>query len=81
MKTENKTSAKTIIDRLGKRLDYPITNAHLATLVHCWTKRHPDQAPSFSTLRQRKSTDGFLWFRPQEVKDLSDYAGYDLTKD
>ena len=81
MKKELKIPASVLIARLGKRLHYPVTNAHLAVLMHGWTKKHPEQAPSFGTLRVRKSTDGFLWFRQQEVADLSAYAGYDLSTD
>ena len=81
MRKEKKIPATVIIERLGKRLNYPINRAHLATLVHCWTKKHPDEAPTFGTLRIRKKRDGFLWFSAQEVRDLSAYAGYDMTED
>ena len=81
MKDEKKIPASTLIKRLSQRLHYPVTNAHLAVLVHGWSKKHPTQAPLFSTLRVRKKREGYLWFNPQEVRDLSVYAGYDLTED
>ena len=81
MKQSKKIPLDILIERLGKRLDYPVTNAHLAVLIHGWHKKHPDQAPCFETLRIRKKRDGVTWFTQQEVRDLSDYAGYDLTSD
>ena len=81
MKVENKIPQILLIERLSKRLNYPITNAHFAVLMHGWTKKRPDQAPPFSTLAMRKKKDGFTWLTTREVEDLSRYAGYDLSYD
>ena len=81
MKNSNKIPQTLLIARLAQRLNYPVTAAHFAVLVHGWMKRQPGQAPLVATLRSRKKREGFLWFNPQEVRDLSVYAGYDLTED
>ena len=81
MNPEKKIAQAVLIERLGKRLNYPITNAHFAVLVHGWSRKHPEQAPLFATLRNRKKREGYLWFSPNEVRNLSAYAGYDLTHD
>ena len=81
MKQEKKIPMTVLIERLGKRLHYPVTYAHFGVLMHGWGKHRPDEAPEFSTLRYRKRRDGFLWFTAQEVVNLSRYAGYDLTSD
>ena len=81
MKENNKITQDVLIERLGKRLDYPVTNAHFAVLVHGWAKKHPEQAPSIHTRIARKRVSGELWFTLGEVIRLSAYAGYDLTKD
>ena len=81
MNNEKKIAQAVLIERLGKRLNYPITRAHFAVLVHGWSRKHPEQAPLFATLRIRKKREGYLWFSPSEVQNLSAYAGYDLTED
>ena len=81
MNNDKKIAQDVLIERLGKRLNYPVTRAHFAVLVHGWSRKHPDQAPLFATLRYRKKREGYLWFNPTEVQDLSAYAGYDLTQD
>ena len=81
MRSENKISQDQLIRRLSKRMKYPIGVNHFAVLIHGWLKKKPDQAPDVSTMRVRKSRDGYLWFNPREVEDLSRYAGYDLTRD
>ena len=78
---DQKIPQSVLIQRLAKRLNYPVTIAHFAVLMHGWAKQHPEQAPLVGTLRMRKHNDGFLWFKPPEVADLSLYAGYDLTSD
>ena len=69
-----------VTERLGRRLNYHVGMNHLAVLIHGWRKKHPDQAPSFEALRQRKIKDGWPWLTPAETAFLSAYAGYDLTK-
>ena len=79
MKAENKIPLTDLALRLGQRLNYPIGMNHLAVLIHCWRKRHPDEAPSHSVLHERKKADGFAWFTPYELQAFSRYEGYDLN--
>lgn len=69
----------TVAERLGRAMDYTIGMNHLAVLIHGWGKRHPDEAPTFSTLSMRKKKDGEAWLSRRELSDLSRYAGYDLS--
>ena len=81
MSTDKKISQSVLIERLGKKMQYPIGVNHFAVLMSGWIKKRPDQAPDISTLRVRKTRDGYVWLKPSEVADLSKYAGYDLTCD
>ena len=81
MKADKKIPFTTLIERLEKALNYPVGMNHLAILIHGWSKRHPEQAPLFSTLSMRKRKDGYPWLTETETHFLSRYAGYDLTKD
>ena len=81
MKSDKKIPLTTLVLRLGTAMNYPIGMNHLAVLIHGWMKRHPDQAPLFSTLSMRKRKDGYPWLTEKETAFLSRYAGYDLTKD
>lgn len=69
----------TVAERLGRAMNYTIGMNHLAVLIHGWAKRHPDEAPTFSTLSMRKKKDGEAWLSRRELSDLSRYAGYDLS--
>ena len=81
MRAENKISQAVLIERLGKRLNYPIGVNHFAVLMSGWMKKRPEQAPDVATLRVRKNREGYVWLKPSEVADLSVYAGYDLSTD
>ena len=81
MKPESKIPQQLLIERLSRKLNYPIGVNHFAVLVHAWMKKYPDATPEVGTLRARKCNDGYLWFKPDEVAALSHYAGYDLTQD
>lgn len=81
MKDEKKIPQAVLIERLSKKMNYPIRVNHFAVLVHGWMKRRPREAPDVTTLRVRRNRSGYLWFNPREVEDLSAYAGYDLTRD
>jgi len=78
MKEEKKIPLTEIAKRLGRAMHYPIGMNHVAVLMHGWAKKHPEQAPTFSTLSMRKKKDGFAWLKPEEIVFLSAYAGYDL---
>ena len=78
MKKEKKIPMTSLVERLGVALEYPIGMNHLAVLIHGWTKNHPEQAPTYATLRIRKHRDGFAWLKADEVQNLSKYAGYKL---
>ena len=81
MSKEKKISQAVLIERLSKKLRYPIGVNHFAVLMSGWMKKRPEQAPDVATLRVRKNRDGHVWLKPTEVADLSTYAGYDLTRD
>lgn len=81
MKAEKKIPQAVLIERLSKKMNYPIGVNHFAVLLHGWMKRRPMEAPDVTTLRVRKNREHYLWFNPREVADLSKYAGYDLTRD
>ena len=80
MKEEKKIPLTSIAEALGKAMDYPIGMNHLAVLMHVWMKRHPDEAPTFSTLRMRKKKDGYPWLRSEELALLERYAGYPIAQ-
>ena len=81
MRENKKISQAVLIERLGKKMHYPIGVNHFAVLMSGWMKKRPDQAPDVATLRVRKNRDGYVWLKLSEVADLSVYAGYDLTTD
>ena len=81
MRENKKISQAVLIERLSKKLHYPIGVNHFAVLMSGWMKKRPEQAPDVSTLRVRKNREGYVWLKPSEVADLSTYAGYDLTRD
>lgn len=81
MNENKKISQAVLIERLGKKIHYPIGVNHFAVLMHGWIKKRPEQAPDITTLRVRKNREGYVWLKPSEVADLSVYAGYDLTRD
>ena len=77
---KEKIPLSTVGERLSRRLNYPVGMNHLAVLIHGWRKKHPDQAPNFSTLYERKKNDGYAWLTPLETAFLGHYAGYDLSE-
>ena len=79
MREEKKISLEVVLERLQVAGNYPFGMNHLAVLIHCWRKRHPDEAPSHSVLYERKKADGFAWFTPYELQAFSRYEGYDLN--
>ena len=81
MRQTNKIPLTTLLERLSTAMNYPLGMNHLAVLIHGWMKKHPEQAPLFSTLSMRKRKDGYPWLNEQETRFFSEYAGYDLTKD
>ena len=80
MKSSNKIPLSEVTARLAKATGFDFRTNHLAVLIHCWTKKHPDQAPGVSTLAMRKRKDGYAWLRQSEIVDLGRYAGYDISK-
>ena len=78
MKKSNKITNAQICAALSRQTGYDFRPAHLAVLVACWRRKHPDQAPSVSRLSMRKHKDGFLWFSREEVAFLAQYAGYPI---
>ena len=81
MKDAGKIPITTVLERLSKAVHYPLGMNHFAVLMHGWEKKHPDQAPPYHTLFQRKRLAGCTWLTRQEVADLGRYAGYNLLDD
>ena len=80
MKTTTKIPMTEVCKRLSRAINAPVGMNHLAVLMHGWTKKHPDEAPAFSTLSMRKKKDGYAWLKPPELQFLGRYAGYDLSE-
>ena len=78
MKKSNKITNAQICAALSRQTGYDFRPAHLAVLVACWRRKHPDQAPSVAQLSARKKRSGFLWFNSKEVDLLAQYAGYPI---
>ena len=67
-----------LASRLERCLNCDVGMEGLETLLHGWIRKG---CLSRDTLRQRKKADGEAWLNPYEVLSLSQYAGYDLSKD
>ncbi len=68
-----------VCKRLAKATEYDFRMNHLAVLIHCWRKRHPDEAPDVHTLCQRKKKSSEAWLTRDEIVHLGEYAGYDIS--
>jgi hypothetical protein len=79
MKADKRIPFAEVVHRLAVATGYDFRLSHLAVLISCWRRRHPEQAPGFATLRARKRRYGYPWLSRRELIDFGRYAGYDIS--
>ena len=79
MKEENKVYITTICARLERAIHADVGMKGLTILMYGWAKKKNFNLNALLYMREKRNGEPYLTLN--EAKELSAYAGYDLTKD
>ena len=79
MSKEDMILLTTISARLERAIHADVGMKGLTILMYGWSKKKNFNLNALLWMREKRNGEPFLTFN--EVKELSEYAGYDLTKD
>ena len=69
----------TICARLERAIHAAVGMKGLETMMYGWAKKKNFNLNALLWMREKRNGEPFL--TPNELKELSEYVGYDLTKD
>lgn len=79
MKGDDMILLTTIAARLERAIHADVGMKGLTVLMYGWAKKKNLRLNAMLWMREKRKGEPFL--TPNEVKELSEYAGYDLTKE